>query len=117
MPREIMLYEPSADDLRKLPRPSAVDEIPWQDMIIYEHFFIGTCDWYAAAYDPDRDLFFGFVILNHDLANAEWGYFTLAELKEVNVQGVQITRDPRWKERRASDIENIVNAHHWPGHS
>ncbi len=36
--------------------------------------------------------FFGFVNLNDPL-NAEWGYFPLSELNEINVNGFEIDND------------------------
>ena len=61
----------------------ATDKTPWEDKIIYEHFFIGGCDWYAAEYSPDELIFFGYAILDNDLDNSEWGYFSFDEMREV----------------------------------
>ena len=79
--------------------------------MIYEHFFLGGCDWYAAEYDPDERIFFGYAILNDDLDNAEWGYISFDELREVKAQGVyEVDRDLHWKQRKASEVDRIVQA-------
>ena len=38
----------------------------WQQETIYEHFFVGSSDWY----DPSDRLFFGYAILNDDFQNS-----------------------------------------------
>lgn len=105
-----MWNEPTAAQLRRLPRLYATDSLPWQEKVIYEHFFLGGCDWYAAEYGPKERLFFGFAILNDDLDNAEWGYFSLDEMLRISVDGIEIDRDLHWKEHKASEIERIVDA-------
>ena len=42
--------------------------------------FINNGDWYIAENDGD-DIFWGFVILNGDQLNAEWGYICLLNLE------------------------------------
>ena len=44
------------------------------------HYFFGGTDIYICEYDPAEKLMFGYVILNGDLQNSEWGYFSLEEL-------------------------------------
>ena len=75
--------------------------------LIHMHFFIGGCDWYAAEFDGE-DTFFGYAILNNDYQNAEWGYFSLRELKSIQVGWVQIDRDLHWEVRKASEIDRIT---------
>lgn len=82
-----MWNEPSKERLDKIPRLYETEKIPTEKKSIYLHFFIGACDWFVAEYDGD-DTFWGFVILNGDLQNAEWGYFSYAELREIRVKGV-----------------------------
>jgi hypothetical protein len=50
------------------------------------HFFLSGCDWYAVEFDGE-DVFFGFVIINNDHQNSEWGYFSLQELAALKVDG------------------------------
>ena len=80
--------------------------------MIHEHFFLGGCDWYAAEYGPQERIFFGYAILNDDLENAEWGYFSFDELRQVKTrQEFEVDRDLHWKPRRAAEIERIVRGH------
>ena len=79
--------------------------------LIYLHFFIGGCDWYISEYDG-KDLFWGYIILNGDHENAEWGYISFRELKEITMAGwfeVDCEVEEFWKVRRASEIERIRN--------
>ena len=44
------------------------------------HYFYGGSDIYICEYDPEDNLMFGYGILNGDLQNSEWGYFSVEEL-------------------------------------
>ena len=116
-----MWNEPTRKALLALPRLYETDKIPVKDKLIHMHFFIGGCDWYVAEFDGE-DLFFGFVNLNDPL-NAEWGFFSLTELKSIMVQTplrdaltgevlgagvVEIDRDLHWEVRPFSEV-------HWQG--
>lgn len=91
-----------------MPRLYDTENTPWEQKVIYEHFFIGGSDWYAAEYDPNDRLLFGYAVLNQDYQNSEWGYFSLDELKDIRVQGIEIDRDLHWDERQAGSIDDIV---------
>ena len=82
-----------------IPSIYATDDQPLEEKLIYEHFFIFTCDWYIAEYDKD-DTFFGYAILHNDYRNAEWGYASYQELKAINVRGIEVDRRiARWFDR------------------
>ncbi|MCG8533343.1 MAG: DUF2958 domain-containing protein [Desulfovibrionales bacterium] len=102
-----MWNPPTAEQLSKLPRLYETEEIPLQDKIIHLHFFIGDCDWFVAEYDGD-DTFFGYVILLGDTQNAEWGYFSLSELLDIQVSYVEIEHDLYWDVRPASQVKEIM---------
>lgn len=106
-----MWNEPTPEELGRLPKLYSTENAPWREKIIYEHFFIFGSDWYAAEYGHEEQLFFGYAILNDDLDNAEWGYFSLREMRPIQVHGIEIDRDLHWKPRRASKVERIVEAH------
>ncbi len=91
-----------------MPRLYDTENTPWDQKVIYEHFFIGGSDWYAAEYDPSDRLLFGYAVLNQDYQNSEWGYFSLDELKDIRVRGIEIDRDLHWDERPAGSIDDIV---------
>jgi len=84
-----MWNEPSKERLARIPRLYETESTPVKDKIIHLHFFIGGCDWYVTEYDGD-DLFFGYAILNGDIQNAEWGYVSFQEMKEISVHGIEI---------------------------
>ena len=106
---------PSKDRLAMIPKLYETEDIQLQDKMIHLHFFIGGCDWYIAEYDGE-DLFWGFAILNGDLQNAEWGYISFSELKDIKIDGwleIDCEIELTWKVRRASEIDNIRKAHSW----
>ena len=50
-------------------------------------------------------MFFGYDVLNGDYGNAEWGYFSLAELQSTNIHGIHIDRDLYWQPMPFGEIE------------
>ena len=109
-----MWNEPSKERLARIPRLYETEHMPLKEKLVYIHFFIGGSDWYACEYDGER--FFGFVILNSDFQNAEWGYFDFEELKSIKVSSwleIDCEKEEFWKVRKASEIENIRKACGW----
>lgn len=76
-----MFNEPPPEALAQLPRLYGTEGTSAAEKVIHGHFFLGGYDWYVAEFDGE-DVFFGFVNLN-DPDMAEWGYFTLSELRET----------------------------------
>jgi hypothetical protein len=73
------------------------------------HFFIGGCDWYIAEYSPEEDLFWGYAILNGDTENAEWGYISFKELRELVVgPGIEVDRDLHWEQKSFEQISKQI---------
>ncbi len=107
-----MWNKPSSDDLARIPAFYATEKVPVKEKTIHMHFFVGGCDWYAAEYDPESQLFFGFAILN-DLEMAEWGYFSLQELCDLRVKFLEVDRDLHWQPQKATEIERIRQAQRW----
>jgi len=102
-----MWNTPTKAQLEELPRLYETEEFPLEAKIVFLHFWIGGCDWYAVEYDG-RDLFFGYAILNNDFDNAEWGYFSLRELQSIKVgPGVEVDHDLHWKIRPAGQVDRI----------
>jgi len=108
-----MWNKPSPEDLSKLPRFYESESTPLKEKVIYMHFFLGGCDWYATEYDPEDELFFGFAILNGDLEMAEWGYFSLEELAHIKVGFLEVDRDLYFTPKKAVEIEVIRKAQGW----
>jgi hypothetical protein len=90
-----MWNEPSQSRLDAVPRLYETENIPLKNKLIHLHFFIGGCDWYVAEFDGE-DTFFGYSILNLDYPNAEWGYFSLAELKSLSVGWFEVDCEEPW---------------------
>lgn len=106
-----MFNQPTAEQLKRIPKLYGTEHIPLRDKIIHAHFFIAGCDWYIAEYDG-QDLFFGFVILNGDLINSEWGYISFSEMKSIRVTGfLEVDFDLYFEPKPASEIEIIRRAH------
>ena len=101
-----MWNAPSAEQLNQVPKLYETEHVSLEDKLIYMHFFIGGCDWYAAEYDGE-DLFFGYAILNNDYQMAEWGYFSFQELKSIKIGFVEIDFDLHWRVSKASEIDKI----------
>ena len=103
-----MWNEPSAARLERIPRLYETENTPLKDKLIYLHFFIGGCDWYITEFDGD-DTFFGYAILNHDYQNAEWGYISFQELKEIKIAWVEVDCETEkiWAVKRACEIPDI----------
>ena len=108
-----MWNEPTIEDLSKLPKLYETEEISIKDKIVHIHLFLAGCDWYACEYDG-KDLFFGYVVLNNDFEMAEWGYFSLAELKSLKAAGAfEVDRDLYWNPIQAQNVEKICEAQGW----
>ena len=80
---------PTKKRLSKIPTLYETENDPLQDKLIYLHFFIAGFDWYIAEFNG-QDLFWGYAILNNDFDMAEWGYISFKELKNININGIEI---------------------------
>jgi hypothetical protein len=107
-----MWNTPSRNRLAQIPKLYTTEETPLKDKLIYLHFFLGNSDWYVCECNG-TDTFWGLVILNGDLENAEFGYFTLRKLDQLNVRGLEIDMDLYWEIRPASQVEKICQAYGW----
>ena len=103
-----MYNEPTEKELRQLPMLNSTEDIPLGDKIIHMHFFIDNCDWYIVEYEPKDRLFFGYAILGDDYQNADWGYISFDEIREVRTpHGFEIDRELHWQPRKAWEIDRI----------
>ena len=108
-----MWNEPTKEVLEAIPSLYSTEKIPLKEKTIYEHFFIGGCDWYVTEYDPEDQLFFGFAILNNDLEMAEWGYIGFEELVALKVTFLEVDRDLHFSPTKAKNIDKICEAQGW----
>jgi len=106
-----MWNKPTDRQLSKMPNFYETEDVPTEDKIIHQHYFLGASDWYMAEYSPKERMFFGYAILNNDHQNAEWGYSSLQELIEINIRGIEVDRELHWKLMRFGDIEKIHRKH------
>lgn len=99
---------PTAERLKALPKLYETEHIELSDKLIYLHFFMGGCDWYVAEFDGE-DIFFGYAILNGDSANADWGYISFQELREIKIGFVEVDceLEELWQIKPASQIKDI----------
>ena len=108
-----MWNRPGPEELAKIPAFYSTEKVPLKEKMIYMHFFLGGCDWYAVECDPESQTFFAFAILNDDLEMAEWGYFSLQELCDVKVEFLEVDRDLHFEPQKAMEIERIKQAERW----
>jgi hypothetical protein len=103
-----MWNEPSTTRLERIPKLYETEDTPLEDKLVYLHFFIGGCDWYITEFDGE-DTFFGYAILNQDYQNAEWGYISFRELKEIKIGWMEIDCETEdiWQIKKASEIPDI----------
>lgn len=77
-----------------------------KDPIVVAKFFnaSGAGTWWATEYDPENEIFFGYVSIFGD-GNDEWGSFALAELLDHKGRfGLGIERDLHCGEKRISEF-------------
>ena len=99
-----MINPPSQQQLDKVPSLYETEDTDLEDKLVYFHFIIDKSHWWAMEYDGD-DTFFGYVLLNGWLQDAELGYFSLSELQSVNLGGwLEVQNDPTWIIRPVKDI-------------
>ena len=82
--------------LNALPSLYATDHLMAADKAVLVKFFCpwNQWSWYGVEYAPKQELFFGYTKGHYK----EWGYFSLAEMKEVTgPMGLKIERDLYFK--------------------
>jgi len=87
---------------KELPTLSEIDEDPLV-FIKYFHIF-SSWSWYVCAYDPEREVFTGLV----DGFEVEWGDFSLEEMQEIEVMGLNIERDLHFQKIRLSNLKEKI---------
>ncbi|MDD4455981.1 MAG: hypothetical protein PHC98_00160 [Syntrophotalea acetylenica] len=88
----------------RIPRLYETEGTAAEGKLIHLHFHFHESHWYVAEFDGD-DTFFGFVILEGDMQNAEWGYFTWSELVEIQYGDMGVEIDMGWVPTRFSEIK------------
>ena len=119
-----MITLPPPELLAHLPRIYETESIPVSEKIIHLRFFIQNCEWLAAEFDGE-DIFFGYACLG-DPDMAEFGYFSLAELKSIKIRvpfvdmntvhligalPVHVEWDQHWQPKPFSEIRLTSSSH------
>ena len=110
-----MWNAPTPYRLSQIPKLYETDPVSLRNKLIHLHFFLADSDWYVAEFDG-KDTFWGFVILNGDYVNAEWGYFSFSELRRIRMNGwmeIDCELERHWKVRPASQIDKISQVYGW----
>ena len=104
-----MWSEPTNERLARVVKDKLYgqDGIPLSKQIVHAHFFISGCDWWVTEYNPEEDLAYGFTRLNLDDINSEWGYISIAELRQLRIGIVEVDFDRHWEKRPAGEIDAI----------
>ena len=88
----------------QIPKLYSQEKTRTQEKMVYAKFFFPAADWtwfVTEGEEEDNDfVFFGFVIGFEE----EWGYFTLNELENINVEHLTIERDLHFKPGKFSDV-------------
>jgi ppGpp synthetase/RelA/SpoT-type nucleotidyltranferase len=77
-------YENLIEGYREIPTLYFQDE-KGKNAIVYLHYFSGGSDWYITELDKENNEGFGYVILNGDTQNSEFGYINMNELANSNI--------------------------------
>ena len=103
-----MWFEPSKERLDAIPKLYETEQIPSEEKIMHLYFHLGKSHWFVCEYDGE-DKFFGFAVLNNDYINAEWGYCSYSELKEMKIGYIEVEcEDPKcFKPTPAKQIDII----------
>ncbi len=93
------------DELRtEIPKLYSQETVKTADKIVYAKFFFPAADWtwFVTEGEDEGDyfVFFGFVKGFEE----EWGYFTLNELQNINIQLLKVERDLHFKPGKFADI-------------
>lgn len=94
------------DELRQqIPKLYSQEETPSNKQTVYAKFFFpaGNWTWFVTEGEAQENgdfMFFGYVIGFEE----EWGYFSLNELENINVNGLKVERDLFFKPGTFSDV-------------
>ncbi len=92
------------EELRaEMPALYSQEKIETKEKMVYAKFFFpaGNWTWFAVEgkeHDDDY-IFFGYVIGFEE----EWGYFTLNELQNIDIEGLTVERDLYFKPGKFGD--------------
>lgn len=88
---------------KNIPALYETEACPLEDKVVYLKLFTPWTNWtwYAVEFDPEQNLFWGLAV-GHE---AEWGYFSLDELKGISGPfGLRIERDIHFRAKKVKDM-------------
>lgn len=93
------------DELREqIPKLYSQEHIKLQEKTVHAKFFFPAANWTWFVTEGEQEdgdyVFFGYVIG----FESEWGYFTLNELENINVNGLTVERDLYFKPGKFADV-------------
>jgi len=91
----------------QFPKLYATENIPEGDKVVIAKYFhpMSHQTWYAVEYDPDKQLFFGYVDTGDQ--DSEWGYFSLDEMQNLKVRGLGMERDLYFKPQKIKNVSGL----------
>jgi hypothetical protein len=99
-----MLNEPTAEVLRPMPAIGETIDVPLNEKTIHIHFGAEGFHWFGAEYDPEKEVFFGFIALR-DIAHSNWGEFPLYQLRLANIRHTpRVQLDEDWTPRPFAQV-------------
>jgi hypothetical protein len=101
------------EQIISIPELYKQSDLDQSNQMVYAHYFYGGSDWYVLEWDREENLFFGYVILNQDFFNAEYGYFSFEELDETR----KIELDFHWQIKPLMEIVNKIKPQREPEQS
>ena len=88
----------------QIPKLYSQEHVKMQEKTVHAKFFFpaGNWTWFVTEGEDEGDdyVFFGYVIG----FEAEFGYFTLNELENINVNGLTVERDLHFKPGKFADV-------------
>jgi hypothetical protein len=87
-----------------IPALYSQENVKTQDKTVHAKFFFPAAEWtwfvIEGKQEEDDYVFFGFVVGYVE----EWGYFTLNELRNINVEHLTVERDLHFKAGKFCDV-------------
>ena len=109
-----MINRPAESELAKLADMKIDKNTPLEDRVIHMHFFLDGHDWYLSEYDPQKRVFFGYMVPKDDYRNARWDYFSIDHLDQIKSKtSSQVIRNTHWEPKPAIKIDRIRDAYNW----
>ena len=93
---------------KQFPKLYSGEKVPEGDRVVIAKFFhpMSHQTWYATEYDPDEQIFYGYVDTGDD-GYSEWGNFSLAEMQDLKVKGLGMERDIHFTPQKIGNVSGL----------